>query len=437
MTQEARAWVSKQDECVRHRAWFQTPPEVHEFRQTLQAITDTAQCFLPIQEDNGRLYAFTDGTGKNPNLAAVRLVAWAWVAADRVGEDQFRTVGRGGVPGLWQTVLRAETCAVVSVLQYAVQHHREVTIFSDSKTVVKRLHKHLRGEEVTSLQTDHDLWEVIVALLRQMPVDVQCIHVHSHQQPSGLTACEDWVCRGNAAADHAAELAYDFLPAEVRSSQTAAAVAYQRNKASFEEVIKHFIRVGQQSIKQPSQVTNTRKKPPEAPVLREQVELHPAQIVECIRTQVPQYMQVSELSEWMSWFASLETPDTEVRLVSWIELLFHYQVTTGNVGVVCNKGKSGNQRSWVSCTLQSDVSTAKLATSFSQFGWNMLRLWDPGWKAIRAKPSSHRVQYWTSCVPLRVSDNFDQVVHRHFQACNISTIASVKALAKMAVATTR
>lgn len=63
--------------------------------------------------------------------------------------------------------------------------------------------------------------------------------------------------------------------------------------------------------------------------------------------------------------------------------------------------------------------------------------WDPKWKAIRAKPSCHRIQYWTSCIPIGVDDGLDNIVQGHFRGCNISTLRAVKALAAMPIATSR
>lgn len=74
------------------------------------------------------IHAFTDGTGVDPTETLVRLVAWAWVVATEAGTLNFPVMAHGGVPGQWQTVLRAEICAAISAVKYASQVQKPLRI---------------------------------------------------------------------------------------------------------------------------------------------------------------------------------------------------------------------------------------------------------------------------------------------------------------------
>eukprot|EP00438_Fugacium_kawagutii_P022163 Skav235761 [mRNA] locus=scaffold803:461046:465992:+ [translate_table: standard] len=433
MSESAKQWIQSQAPCVTQRAWFTMPDAIIHFRHALSEVPDTTNRFEVHTHEADRLYVFTDGSGLHPTEAPVRLVAWAWVLASAVGETDFRIKASGGVPGMWQTILRAEICAVVSALKYAIAVNKAITIFSDNDVVVKRLNRIRQGWYPHGLQSDGDLWGVVVHLCRKLEFRFQCVHVHSHQNSRLLSPEEEWVCSGNSAADVAAEDAFQHFPPALLKTHATAVTAYHTAVQSYHEMIHHFVRVGMKSL----QVVTVHAPPKEQPVSEPCAfaEVHPQQIVESIRERVPQYMQFEQLSEWMSWFAALEAPSEAVRLVSWIELMFHFQATTGFIGMFCDKGTIGNRREWRSVASTAIPDMAKQAKNFAQFGWNMLRLWDPQWRVIQSKPQSPLIQYWVSCVPIRVGSNFDRVVCDHFRASGMGSISSARSLAKMPAAT--
>eukprot|EP00438_Fugacium_kawagutii_P030290 Skav235053 [mRNA] locus=scaffold3697:96691:100430:+ [translate_table: standard] len=291
------------------------------------------------------------------------------------------------------------------------------------------------GYRVPLCQADSDLWEVVALLIADNEHRVQCVHVHSHQRLEGLSEAEAWVCKGNDAADRAAAWALTALPPEVLSAQATASASHRLNITCYADVVKHFVRVGHQSVANPEVLpVPVEPTPAQAKVLVHHEALHPSAIVECVSDKVPAYMRFSELNQWLSWFRQLENPASQVRLVSWIELAIHFQLTTGCVGMFCNKGKTGNQRVWQSYHRHASVNMATVAKSFSQFGWNMLRLWNADWKSIRAKPQLHYVQYWTACIPLKVGQAFEDAVIDHFRAAKVGVLTSARDLAKLPVA---
>lgn len=174
----------------------------------------------------------------------------SWVVTDDLVVGRYFTGAAGGVPGIWQTVVRAETCAIISALKYSLLKQQPMMIFCDNALVVRRFRQLRQGEEMSELHNDQDLWWVLGDLLRQIEWDVQCVHVLSHQNLNQLVGVDWYVCAGNGLADAAAGAALMSLPAEVRKAQAAASTDLRQWETWFGEVVAHYIRVGQQSVRQ-------------------------------------------------------------------------------------------------------------------------------------------------------------------------------------------
>ena len=110
--------VAKYPDSLLERGWAILPPDLAAYRKQLQQIQDTTGSFHVRGNLPEILDVFTDGSGREPKLPHARLVGWAWCISTAPWSDNFEVGADGGVPGIWQTVLRAEVMAVISVLRY-------------------------------------------------------------------------------------------------------------------------------------------------------------------------------------------------------------------------------------------------------------------------------------------------------------------------------
>ena len=120
-------------ECVRDRGWAVLPPEVLHFRRLLQAVPDTMLSWHNHAESAAMpctatctLDLFTDGAARDPTCQFARLTGWAVVGL--LATEEMIQVSAGTVPGLSQTVIRAEVTALLSAVGFA-RFRRQPALF--------------------------------------------------------------------------------------------------------------------------------------------------------------------------------------------------------------------------------------------------------------------------------------------------------------------
>ena len=77
---------------------------------------------------------FTDGSGLSPEDRRLRIATWEVVVAD-LDSDHFLILSQGGVPGVVQTVLRAELLAVISALEWMNLYGKPGILWIDNEQV--------------------------------------------------------------------------------------------------------------------------------------------------------------------------------------------------------------------------------------------------------------------------------------------------------------
>ena len=135
----------------------------------------------------------------------------------------FPPAAAGGVPGILQTVLRAEITAVIAACRFGVHHHKPFYIWTwaDCQVVFDRVQVMLSQENfaVTPRQKDHDLWQTLQTLVlraKAMGLFHKILKVTSHQAHTEYSSLVDrWAIEGNEAADAAATWARTLLPTAV------------------------------------------------------------------------------------------------------------------------------------------------------------------------------------------------------------------------------
>ena len=158
----------------------------------------------------------------------------------------------GGVPGYWQTVVRAELNAFVVAVSIAVCSQKSARIWCDNQLVVDRARLiQANAYKVTPLTTDHDLWTKVVELFRDNQPEIAIIKAGSHQDESFASHWQEWAFRHNEKADQLAEFALTTLPSEVLALQKAASRAHSFQGFLKKQLHAHFARVAMMSIQNP------------------------------------------------------------------------------------------------------------------------------------------------------------------------------------------
>ena len=146
-------------------------------------------------------HLFTDGSGLCSGFADLGLAAWAVVHA---GSGQV--IDAGPLPGLLQTVPRAELLAVIRATEWSLFHRVRTAVWSDALHIVHGTQALLSGADVTINQDNADLWRRLRAsILRLESGQLVINHVPSHLSANKLVSpFEDWLSQHNNHADTAA-----------------------------------------------------------------------------------------------------------------------------------------------------------------------------------------------------------------------------------------
>ena len=212
-----RHYLQSQPDCTRLHGWFtESAADVH-FRRALCDIPDTTARFDQVSSLPDMLHLFTDGSAIAPQSRHLRVASWAVCLAD-LPHMEFPPVAMGGVPGLTQTVLRAETTAAISAFKFALSHQKPFFMWTDCQVVFDRIQAMVQNHNfgIPGRQKDHDLWNELQSLVFRGcrgGLFQRVLKISSHQDHQGFSDLVDqWAISGNEAADRAASWARNILP---------------------------------------------------------------------------------------------------------------------------------------------------------------------------------------------------------------------------------
>ena len=412
ISSEAREIIDQSPPCLQERAWSIEPPEVLQFREALSHIPDTTADFQWQPENQETLDVFSDGTGVDPRWPESRMVAWAWCVAVSYDIPKFVPVAEGGVPGLHQTVVRAEAMAVLSIVKFACRHKQHIRIWCDNDLVVNRFSRIQHNQFVVDrMVSDADIWGPISHYLQQCHGVVTIHKVVSHLDILQLNPVEQWISLGNHSADLHAARALKNLPASLSAlqQQVSKACAMQRN--AHRELVNHFVRVGEMSIQQPSNHAVRDVQTEECDTSKPVEELDVLTIVQQLRGRTQTSLFFDGLDKWLQWFAGIVDTGQRGRWMSWCELLIHFQLSTGILGVQCRYTTTGNHRQWEACSNVDSYSFPKAVKDFAHYSANLFRQVQK-FKVQQHRPANPRFHLWCNCIYFRCSPKVSEMVGR-------------------------
>ena len=134
-------------------------------------------------------HIFTDGSAVSPADPTVRVATWG-VTIATLPTKKIATLAQGFVPGLLQTVLRAEILACISALEWVVLCGKPAILWVDNLRVQSTLEA-CRTCEATCNSTcnDHDLWQRLFDLCQQAvhrQLLIRIVKIHSHSDATTL-----------------------------------------------------------------------------------------------------------------------------------------------------------------------------------------------------------------------------------------------------------
>ena len=407
--------------CIAAHGWMPEPPSLHAFRKHLMTCPDERQSFVLPGHIPSMLYAFTDGGCLAPTCALGRLAMWGVVIAD-ASLTNFVPVSNGIVHGYIQTALRGEICAATSACLLALSLDRPIALWIDNDLVFKRIQVFRRRQCVFKPnQKDADLWKSLSAAVRALGdklVGVQ--KVCSHQDPSLATdAFEDWVFRGNQAADRAAEnalLRYQSLyNLWLQLQQDISHIHTLRN-----HVHKTLIQVGKKAVQQrPSHQGDKQHVERVAKEDLAEVTLQMPALED-----LPSKYNFDSAHRVLSWISQLTDPAEPIKCISWFQLNILFEHQTGCHGVRHVK----KRKVWIDGKYDAQhVDFVRRTNYLSDWIQGVIKTHSSPITLLHLRPESNILQFWTQCLCIRLRGGLIQLADDLFQEAQFK-INSVRSL---------
>ena len=186
---------------VPHNPWQEL------FWEAFQLLPSQLEDFQFQPSGGTTWHAFADGACTSPSCPSESLAAWAVTIAD------FGVLASGPLPGVQQSILRAELTAILSALIWVQGHFGSLHIWSDSQVAVDHLRSPLNGAANARDFEHSDIWVRIHACLFDPGIEVVVRKVYSHDVPDfSCSLVEDWCRFWNNSVDRQAEIANQTRP---------------------------------------------------------------------------------------------------------------------------------------------------------------------------------------------------------------------------------
>eukprot|EP00438_Fugacium_kawagutii_P028074 Skav223923 [mRNA] locus=scaffold2593:344072:357285:+ [translate_table: standard] len=187
-------------ECFQHQGLVPGNPWELLVWEALIALPNTVDDFM-FAPSGTTWHVFTDGTTSDPQDESESLAAYA------VHVEGKGSVACGWLPGLNQTILRAEVTAVLSATLWASHLEGALHLWCDNQQVVDQYRAIQQGTADINEFEHADLWRKISELIQNARAELVIHKVASHSSPEdSASPLEDWCREENAKVDFQARL---------------------------------------------------------------------------------------------------------------------------------------------------------------------------------------------------------------------------------------
>ena len=388
-------------DCLMLHGWLPKNPFVIQLKEALAAIPNTAhEHFVPdgLNSRTDVIDVFSDGSCICPTLPNQRVATWGVVVWH---SGSFMCVAEGGVPGFHQTSLRAEIWAASASISFAVTQQTAIRLWTDNQAVFNFLQQLFEGDapDLTS-RKDADLWDWLTKQFDQARgLVTQIIKVKAHVDIATIDdVFEEWVYKGNNAADMAARRARNNLPQQLWWVWDQVVQFDHNNTVNRQAIHKFFVQVGLRAV-QDKPLRQCAEPNGHTRNLQCQVDQRLFQLSTVDISCIPDHFKTDETTHVLSWLGTVASENAPARWVAWHQLLIDYQLFTGRAGPR-NVG-----RRWRNVGYRpSDYKFCDYVRWFSHYIQNLGKAIDLQPEVKTMRPPSHVLTYWAGCVKVSISN---------------------------------
>lgn len=400
-----------------NHGWIPAPAALPYFRQALHNIPDNTHNLIIPEIVPPTLDIFTDGSCLNPACKMTRLASWAIVLYTPDNQHDFTPVGASVLPGLIQTITRAELTAVIAALILADRLRKPFRLWIDNDFVVNELRQAFETPDfffskISHKTANHDL--LLTLHLWAHRTKLLCkgiLKVYSHQENyEDADPATEFAIAGNAAADEAAgKICLSFPHVhklwKVVSKQVRELVAFRCSLHTM------FVQVGNLALRLKSHQSRG--------VSVAQGPTHSAETI------VMSHWRVSHLGaplapyiteDWgkiAQWIDTIHEDGQPIQLWSWYQLYLDLQVCYPNTSPWYKK----TVKAWQNGRDCPTVPFRKRCRWFMNYvtrTWKHLKVELP----LRlCRPTSDVLQFWCPCVTVMVSPERTAAIDQQLASC--------------------
>ena len=401
--------ILNQPSYVTDHGWIPNPPSLSKFHSMLLQIPDKSNEFFKV-ETPSFVELFTDGSCIDSSDPITRLAGWGVaVGTPQNQHHEYAPVAAGLVPGLIQTISRAELTATLAALKFGLEQGKPFRIWSDSSYVINQIHKNYHksaDHPVTNKIPNHDLIDKIRVCQHAARSIFSGIHkVVSHQQQALLDPDELWICKGNEAADTIASNSYTEYPKLLETQNCLTRELSELRNIRF-WVHKVLIRTGQLAMDKIRERKRQEDDDEIQPIIPpKQLESYQPWTFPTVLPEVFHKYNIPEWSTVAEWVRSLHD-GTEQMYLSWYQLYADFHLKWPTYGPWY---KSSSKR-WFGGATRPTCGFAKGSRWMSDFLTRLGRQIGTPVPSRLQRPDSHVVCFWTYCLPVSIStDRFNDI----------------------------
>eukprot|EP00435_Cladocopium_sp_Y103_P060150 s1104_g21.t3 len=159
---ELLSWVDDLPDCATLHLLAPRSPFALPLKHYFEKLADTSRDFNSEPRRGVINHVFTDGSHFQGVVKCLDRSAWSVV-----NSTTGCNISHGHVPGILQTIGRAELWALISAVEWSIAFQVSVVIWTDSASTCRKATAALRGHLQATVGENHDLWMRLDHLLTQ------------------------------------------------------------------------------------------------------------------------------------------------------------------------------------------------------------------------------------------------------------------------------
>ena len=404
--------IMKMPDATINHGWIPNPKTLGEYQTMIQQIQDTTGIHTDPPDNTSHIEIFTDGSCKTPANAITRLATWGVVVS---GDPfmEFWPLSSGVVPGLIQTITRAELMAIKSAMLYGVKINGTFRLWTDNQFVLNIVQRMMQAPYVFTWSVQKPNHDLILDILQLVRINDQrfvgivkvCSHADGNLENDAIVR---WSFRGNSAADECAAHAIYAYPQihSVWSKLVEEVTHLEEIRKTLHRVLIDVGIAAMNLIREMKKGTKHTEVGGDITVAMQPME---PWLLPAMDFSVHPKFHVSCWPELVDWNRSLHDEQNPTRWLSWAQIFTDFRLSTKLKGPWYDR----RMKRWMSVGCPNDQFIRRYRWFISYLN-SIMALHKCNLPTRMCRPDSFVIGFWCLCLPVRISGERFEAVESWF-----------------------